>query len=232
MPGGKPGPALDARALVRQVETQYMGKTSRARSRMRVVSDWDRTLVMDMWGEGRDKFLAVIRLPKKERGIATLKIEDDVWNYLPKIDRLMKVPSSLMGDNWMGSHLTNDDLVKENKVEELFDLSVEAVEGSSVTILAAPKPDAAVVWGRILYRIDLDKRVPTKLDYFDEDGEMVRSITFDRLERVAGKWIPMRMVVLPVEEPDEYTEIVYEKLELDVPLKKGLFSLRSLRRRR
>jgi len=229
----KPKPAIDAKALILKVETAHRGKTSHAVARMHVVTGfWERKLTMEMWGEGRERFFAVIRAPKKERGTATLKRDDEMWNYLPKIDRLIKVPASLMGDSWMGSHITNDDLVKEDKIEELFDLTVTKVKGSTVTVLCVPKPDAAVVWDKIIYRIDSERLIALNVDYYDEDGEKVRTMVFDRARKIAGRWVPLRMKVIPIDDPGEYTEIIYDKLELDIPLKKGLFSIRALRRRK
>ena len=223
---------LDAQELIRRVETQYMGKTSRATMRMNIITDaWTRELTMEAWSEGRDKFLAKILSPKKEQGTATLKIGDEMWNFLPKIDRLMKIPSSLMGDRWMGSHLTNDDLIKENKIDELYTFEVEKIEDSIATIICTPKPDAPIVWDRVIYRVDLTKTVPVSVDYYDEDGELVRTSTFDMVEEISGRWIPKRMRIQPVEEPDEMTELTYEELEFDVTLPENLFSVRSLRRR-
>lgn len=223
---------LNAQEIVRQIETQYQGETSHTIMIMNVVTEaWSRKLRMEAWSEGRDKFLATILSPKKEAGTATLKINDDMWNYLPRIDRLMKIPSSLMGDSWMGSHLTNDDLVKENKIDELYTLEIERIEGQVVTISCTPKPDAAIVWGRVVYQADMAKKIPITIDYYDEDGELVRTMSFDRVERISGRWIPLRMSVRPVEEPDEKTELVYESLEFDVTLPKDLFSVQSLRRR-
>ncbi|MFH2203406.1 MAG: outer membrane lipoprotein-sorting protein [Elusimicrobiota bacterium] len=223
---------LDAKALIKDIETAARGKTSHAVAAMRIKTEyWERELKMEMWGEGREKFLAVIREPKKERGTATLKRDDEVWNFLPKIDRLIKVPSSLMGDSWMGSHITNDDLVKEDKIEELFDLEIVSHEGSIVVIGATPKPDAAVVWGRIVYRADLERRVALSVDYFDEDGAKIRTMVFDKVEKIAGRFVPLRMRIQPVEDEGEFTEIVYDTLQLDVPLKAGLFSVRSLRKK-
>jgi len=222
---------LDAQELIRLVETQYQGNTSYAMMHMKVVADWgERELSMDTWSEGRDKFLAKILTPKKEQGIATLKIGDEMWNYLPKIDRLIKIPSSLMGDNWMGSHLTNDDLVKENKIDELYTFEFETVEDSTATIICTPKPDAAIVWDKVIYRVDIDKKIPIDIKYYDEDNEMVRTMLFDRVEKVSGRWIPLRMVVQPIEEPDEMTVLTYDNLEFDIKLPKGLFSIQSLRR--
>ncbi len=223
---------LDAQALVRKVETQYMGITSHAIARMIIKTEsWSRELKMEFWSEGRDKFLAKILSPKKEQGTATLKIDEEIWNYLPKIDRLMKIPSSLMGDRWMGSHLTNDDLIKENKIDELYNFEIKKAWGDTVVIIGIPKLNAAVVWGKIEYRVNLEKMVPDFVRYFDEDDVLVRTMKFDRIEKVSGRWIPLRMVILPEELPGEKTEMVYEKLEFDIQLEKDRFSLSSLRRR-
>ena len=223
---------LDVKALVRKVETQYQGEYSHSTATMTVVTEhWTRELVMEMWSEGRDKFIATILSPKKEQGTSTLKIDEDMWNYLPKIDRLIKIPSSLMGDSWMGSHFTNDDLVKENKIDELYNLSLNKHEGNIVIVDCLPKPDAAVVWGRIEYTVDLEKLIPIEVRYFDEDGELVRTMTFDQVERVSGRWLPLHMVILPVEKPDERTELVYDNIEFDIVLEGDRFSLRSLRGR-
>lgn len=221
----------DPQSLIRQVETQYQSKTSHAVFRMKVVTrSWTREMTLEAWSEGRDKMLSKILTPKKDAGTATLKVGDSMWNYLPKIDRLMKIPSSLMGDRWMGSHLTNDDLVKEQKVDELYTFKVASESAKEATIVATPKPDAAVVWGSISYRIDLARQVPLDIRYFDEDGELVRTITFDQVQTIDGRTLPMRMRYVPADEPGEYTEMVYESIRFDRPLPKDLFSVRSLRR--
>jgi len=224
--------SIDAQALVKKVETQYIGLTSHAITRMIINTEsWSRELTMEFWSKGRDIFLAKILSPKKEMGTATLKIDEEIWNYLPKIDRLMKIPSSLMGDRWMGSHLTNDDLIKENKIDELYNFEIKKAVSDTVVIIGIPKPDAAVVWGKIEYQVNLDKMVPDFVRYFDEDEVLMRTMTFDRVEKVSGRWVPLRMVILPEEFPDEKTEMIYEKLEFDIELEKDRFSLSSLRRK-
>ncbi len=223
--------ATDAKALIRGAETQYQGRTSHAVFKMKVVTaNWTRELTLESWSQGREKMLSKILSPKKDAGTATLKVGDEMWNYMPKIDRLMKIPSSLMGDKWMGSHLTNDDLVKENKVDEEYTFKVERETASEATIVATPKADAAVVWGRIVYVFDLVRQIPRAVKYFDEDGELVRTLVFEDIRKVAGRSVPMRIRFVPVDPPGEYTELVYEKLEFDRPQPEGLFSVRHLRR--
>ncbi|HKI51996.1 MAG TPA: outer membrane lipoprotein-sorting protein, partial [Geothermobacteraceae bacterium] len=108
-----PAQALDLRQLIRETEDQHMGRSSVAEMTMAVSTEhWQRTTRMEAWSLGRDYFLVRILEPAKEKGVATLKIDQEVWNYLPKVDRTIKVPPSMMGGSWMGSHITNNDLVK------------------------------------------------------------------------------------------------------------------------
>jgi len=220
----------DVRALIRKVETQYQGNTSHAIVRMQIVTEsWSREIVMEIWSKGRDMFLARILSPKKDEGVASLKIGEEMWNYLPNIDRLVKIPSSMMGESWMGSNLTNDDLVKENRIDMLYNFSMDN-KGEEVEITAIPKPEAPVVWGKLVYRLRLNKLIPLYVDYFDEDNRLARKITFDRVKDISGRSVPLHMVVQPVDKPREMTELTYTKLEFDVKLPDNFFSIRSLRR--
>lgn len=232
--GPSSGPATtdDLRALIKKVETQHRGSSSHGKTRMNIVTkDWSRTLTMETWTEGRDRFLVQILEPAKERGTSTLKVQSDIWNYFPKIDRLIKIPSSLMGDKWMGSHFTNDDLVKEDKIDELYDLTEQRRDEKTVVILAVPKPDAAVVWGKLEYSIDREKEVPIFIDYFDEAGKKVRTVSFDRVDMVCNRWVARRIKVQPLDTPSESTEMNFDSLEFDLKLSGNLFSLQSLRKR-
>ena len=227
-----PNTSMDLVDYVRRSETQYLAKTSYAMIEMKIErSTWNRRMVMKNWGEGRDKFLARIVEPLKERGTSTLKLKDNIWNYLPKIDRIMKVPSSLMGDSWMGSHFTNDDLVKGNKIDQMYNFSLLKESPKIIFIKALPKEDAATVWGNIIYKIERARKVAKTVEYFDEDSELVRTISFHDIKELDGRHIPMRMIVTPKDEPNESTIISYKELSFDKPLPKGLFSVRNLKRK-
>ena len=226
-----PAPDEDLKALIKTIETQHRGETSKGRTRMNIsTQNWKRSMVMETSSEGREKFLARITEPAKERGTCTLKVQNDIWNYFPKIDRLVKIPSSLMGDKWMGSHFTNDDLVKNDLVDEMYDLAKVSEDGRIIVILAVPKPNAAVVWGKLLYTIDRERKIPLSVDYFDEEGVKVRTMTFDQPEKIGQRWVCKRMKVSPLETPEEFTEVLFETLEFDIKLPGNLFSVQSLRK--
>lgn len=223
---------ISAVELVKKVETQYQGKTSHGRMKMSIKNrNWSRTLVIESWSEGRDKLLTKILSPAKERGTCTLKVDDDIWNYISRIDRLIKIPSSLMGDSWMGSHFTNDDLVKENKIDELYQLEITDRTDKEIVITCIPNPDAAVVWGKIIYTVDPEKLIPVSVKYFDETDVLVRTLEFSQVQKIDERWLPMKMRIQPIEKPDEYTEMLYEKIDFGVDLAPDLFSIKSLRNR-
>jgi hypothetical protein len=224
--------ALDVEALVRQVEQQYMGASSRAQTTMLVkTSHWERSLEMEAWSLDRDYFLVRIIEPAKERDVATLKRFREVWNYLPKVDRVIKVPPSMMGGSWMGSHITNDDLVKANHIEKDYNLRLVEETDTYFLVECLPKADAAVVWGKIVYRISKTPQVPEQIDYYDEEMVRVREIHFDDVQQIGDRIVPMRLTVLPLEKPDEQTILHYKELVFDLPLDENYFSLRNLKKR-
>lgn len=231
MVSARPAFALDVEALIRQVEQQYMGASSRTLSSMQVkTSHWDRSLEMEAWSLDRDYFLVRIIEPAKERGVATLKRYREVWNYLPKVDRVIKVPPSMMGGSWMGSHITNDDLVKANHIEQDYNLRLIEESETGFIVECLPKKDAAVVWGKIIYKINKTPQVPDQIDYYDEEMVRVREIHFDDVQQIGDRIVPMRLTVLPLEKPDERTILQYRELVFDVPIDETYFSLRNLKK--
>lgn len=229
LPG--PGLALDLGALIRDVEQQYHGTSSRALTTMQVRTEhWERTLEMEAWSLGRDYFLVRILEPAKERGVATLKRDREVWNYLPKVDRTIKVPPSMMGGSWMGSHITNDDLVKASHVDEDYTFRLLEEGADHWLIECLPKPDAAVVWGKIVYRLRKQPRVPEQVDYYDEEQRKVRELRFADVRRINDRTVPLRLTVVPLDKPGEMTVLHYRDLAFGVPLDQGYFNLRSLQK--
>jgi outer membrane lipoprotein-sorting protein len=229
--------AMEVSALIQHIDRLWRGDTSHATMSMTVKTRrYERNMTMEAWSRGKDYSLVLIREPVKDRGIATLKVEQNIWNYLPKINRVTKVPSSMMSGSWMGSHFTNDDLVKESTFEDDYDSTISFEgerEGRIIyEMTAVPKPDAAVVWGKVVMLIEQQTLAPFKALYYDEEGVLVRTLTFDRPQQIAGRTIPMRMSLQPEDKPNESTVILYHDIEFDVPLEESFFSLQSLKRRR
>ena len=234
-----PAPAQNAdgptaRELLDGTDDMHRGASSHATVTMNVSTRrWTRSLTMESWSEGEDRSLIVVRAPAKEAGMATLMVDDHIWNYLPKVDRTMRLPASLMGGSWMGSHFTNDDLVKDSRMTD--DYTYELTERpradgtGQYAIECVPKPDAPVVWGKVVVRLSVDE-VPTEITYWDEKGRRRRTLTFSGYREVDGRLVASAMRLVPAAKPGEYTEILYDEIEFDVALPRETFTVQGLKR--
>ncbi len=226
-----------ARDIIDRVDRIMRGESSYGVATMEVVTEnWERSMTMEVWSLGTEYSLIRITAPNKEAGTATLKAGDDIWNYLPRVDRSIKIPASLMMGAWMGSHFTNDDLVKESRLIEDYDIEIQFEgerDGADVwEFVLTPKPEAAVVWGRITYEVRKDDLMPTWARYYDEDDTLVRTMTFSDYRVMGGRLVPAAMDMLPEDKPGERTSVRYSEIEFDIEIDESFFSLRSLRSRR
>jgi outer membrane lipoprotein-sorting protein len=223
-------------ALLKSVDDLWRGESSYARMTMKVKTErYERSITIQAWSKGAEKSLIRIEKPKKEKGIATLKSDRNIYTYLPKTDRTIKLSSGMMGGSWMGSHFTNDDLVAEARLSEDFNITIsyEGKRGGQeiIELTLIPKEDAAIVWGKLVSVVDKKSLNPIRQEYYDEDMELARTMTYHDIKKLGGRMVPVRMRLIPQDEPDEYTEMIYEVLELDVDLKDSFFSLSRLKRR-
>ena len=224
-------PTLDE--LLTAVDNTSRGASSTATLTMHVKNaHYERTMTMDIATQGTERTLIRITAPAKEAGVSTLKVGDKIWNYLPKVDRTMKIPSGMMGGSWMGSHFTNDDLVKESRYSEDFTGQITespATGADHYTVTLTPKPDAPVVWGSITLTIS-PEQTPQAVAYYDEDGALIRTMSFHDVQPVDGVLTPMRIRLTPADEPGEFTELTYSDLHYNVALPKSTFTLQALKR--
>jgi len=177
-----------------------------------VTEHWSRQLTMEIWSLGTDFSLIRVTSPAKEAGTSTLMAENDIWNYLPKVDRTIKIPSSMMGGSWMGSHFTNDDLVKESRLVDDYTIAI-SFDGQRGGVRVwelrlMPKPEAAVVWGHIEYRVRQNDFMPLQAAYYGEDKKLARTLFFNEFKNMGGRLVPALMTIQPEDKPSERTTVV------------------------
>ena len=229
---------IDARArkILEEVDDLWRSSSSSATITMQVqTKHYTRTVTMESWSKGKEKSLVRILTPLKEKGTATLKSENNIYTYLPKTDRTIRLTSSMMMGSWMGSHFTNDDLVKESRLSDDYDPKI-TFEGNRkgadvIEFTLIPKPDAPVVWGKITTIVYAKDNIPIMTEYYDEDMVLARTMSFTDIQLMGGRKIPAKLRVVPTDKPDEYTEIIYNKIKFDINLKDSFFSLIRLRRK-
>ncbi|NVB38645.1 outer membrane lipoprotein-sorting protein [Pseudenhygromyxa sp. WMMC2535] len=233
-PPPEPGDPEFPRYLLDQVDDVHRGRSSHADMTMKVKTEhWERSMKLESWSLGEDYSLIRILEPKKERGTATLKSKGDLFTYLSKTGRTIKISGASMGGSWMGSHFTNDDLIKDSRLADDFDYKLEegpTIEGEATwAVVLMPKPSAVVVWGRIDVMVRKSDRMPAAELFYDEDQKPVRKLEFSGYRTQGARIVPSRMRMTPLDKSGEYTEVSYEKLEFDIDLKPEFFSVQQLK---
>jgi hypothetical protein len=226
-------PDKEAERIVKKIDSLYRSDASEALVEMEIVTPhWKRTLKMRAWSAGLDKTFIRILEPLKEAGISTLRIGQEMWNYLPKIDKIMKIPPSMMMSSWMGSDFTNDDLVKEFTFIDSYHFEMtkpEAPEPGLLYVKCIPKEGLPIVWGSIVIAVRQDNDLPVWERYYDEKGNLMRDVTYREPKTFGNRRIPSVMELVPKTKEGQKTILRYLEAQFDVKLDPEIFSLRNLR---
>ena len=222
--------------IIAMVDQLYRRDTSYSKVQMTIVTPhWERRLEMEMWTEGMDKSFIHITAPRKEAGLSTLRIDREMWNYFPRIDKVMKVPPSMMMSSWMGSDFTNDDLVKESSMLEDYGAEFAEPEGAEAGfyyIALTPREHTPSVWARIEVVVRKEDLIPQRQVFFDEKGDKVRVMEFREVTRFGELNLPAVVEMVPLRKEGHRTIFRYVEARFDEVLDGGVFTLRNLRRRR
>lgn len=224
-----------AKEIIKKGETILRGKTTQALMMMTIRRpDYTRVLKMRSWTVGNGRALVEILDPPKERGVASLRVDGSMWNYLPKVDQVVRVPTSLMLQSWMGSDFTNDDLMKSSSLARDYrhkKIKQQTIRGQkTVLIECSPLPEAPVVWGRVHYWARTKDWLPVQQKFFDEDGKWARTLSFDGFQQMDDRIVPTRVRVETAEDRKSRTEVRYAKVLYDRAIDSALFSKGQLRR--
>lgn len=227
--------AQTAEEIVRQAYEKMEGESSRAEITMKIVRpNWDRSVTMKSWSLGEDYSLILITAPARDEGTSFLMRNNEIWNWLPDVNRTIKMPPSMMSQSWMGSDFSNNDLVRESSVITDYTYSLledETVDGyDCYKIEMIPKPDAPIVWARVVSFISKDEYLNLRVEYYDEDDEMVRVMTGSEVQQLGGRLLPTRMEMIPVEDEGNRTIITYQDIEFDIDISERFFSIQNMKR--
>jgi len=218
------------------IDDLWRSTASTAKLQMVVQTEhYTRTMIMESWTKGKEKSLVRIISPLKEKGTVSLKNDNTMYTYLPKTDRVIRLTSGMMMGSWMGSHFTNDDLVRESRLSDDYDPAV-TFEGKGengqdiVEFELMPKPEAPVVWGKIVIVVRAVDYLPIISRYYDEDMVLARSLNFLDIREMGGRLLPAVLHMVPADKPGEFTELTYLEIDFDITLQDSVFSLMQLRR--
>ena len=225
----------DAKEIVKKADDKMQGLSNYTVMTIQIIRpSWERTMKMRSWSKGNDYSLIIIDEPVKDKGTVFLKREKEIWNWLPSIDKSIKLPPSMMMQNWMGTDFTNDDLVKQSSVVNDYnhkligDSTIQKYNCYKIEML--PKEDAAVVWGKIIIFIDKKEFMQMRVEYYDEDGYLINLMNFYNVKEMDGRLIPTRMEMVPAESPDKKTVMIFDSIEFDISIDDNFFTTQNMKR--
>jgi outer membrane lipoprotein-sorting protein len=223
----------DAAEIVRGAINHWRGTTSYTEMTMVIHRpDWERSMSMRAWTEGEKRSLVRVTEPRKDRGNGTLMDDNSMWSFSPKINRVIKIPSSMMSQSWMGSDFSNKDISRADDIIDQYHhtlLGTAEVDGHVVyEIQSVPHEEAAVVWGREVLRIR-DDHVLVEQRYYDQDDVLVKSLQSLDIGEMGGRTVAIRQRMGKVESPDEWTEVQLDAVDYEIELSSNIFTLSNLR---
>lgn len=227
--------AQTAREIIQKADEKMRGSTS-AITEMTITivrPKWQREMTLKTWSKGEELSLTLIKSPAKEKGITFLKRHKEIWNWMPSIERTIKLPPSMMMQSWMGTDFTNDDLVRESST--LNDYNQKLVGDSTILgrkcwkLQLDPKPDAPVVWGKLIVFIDQKDYIQLRSEMYDEDGALVNVMNSMDIRELGGKTLAAKMEMVPVETPGNKTIMQVTAIEFDRPITDEFFSTSNMK---
>lgn len=224
--------AVDPQQIVREAINHWRGAASASEMSMTIHrADWERSMTFQSWTQGLDASLVRVIAPQKDLGNGTLTVDNSMWSYSPKVNRVIKVPSSMMSQSWMGSDFSNKDVARADDIVELYThtlLETRVQDGWRVYVIEAlPLEAAAVVWGREVLHIREDL-ILLEQRYYDQDGVLVKKLEALEIGPMGGRTLALRQRMSNAANPDEWTEMQMRSINYDVQLDRGLFTLASL----
>ncbi len=228
--------AQDATEIIRKADDKWSGEiSSQSQMTMTIIRpSWERTIEFKSWSKGRDMAMTLITAPARERGQAFLKRNKEMWNWMPSIERMVKLPPSMMADGWMGSDYTNDDILNESSMVTDYTHTLmrsEKIDGADCWVIELiPHEDAAVVWGKIIKWIDKKEYIQYRSEYFDEEDFLIKTEIASEIKTMDGRVIPTIIEVIPAEKRNQKTVITLKDIKFNIPIEDSFFSQQNMRR--
>lgn len=218
--------------IVKKMDALYRSDSSYSSIEMKIeTKHFKRTLNMKVWTEGLDKTFVRIVSPKKDKGVSTLRIKTEMWNYLPKTNKTIKIPPSMMMSSWMGSDFTNDDLAKEFTFTKDYTFKTQKEDSENIYIECIPREDLPVVWNKIVIAVEKKELLPVYYKYYDDKDMLIRTMEFSDIKMFGKVKLPAVMTIFSEKKKENRTSLIYKELKLNNKNSEGIFSLRNLRKK-
>lgn len=221
--------AVTPDAIIKKVEHNIQSDSGYSRITMSVTTArGERTMKMESWNRGHEKSFIKVLYPKQDRGITFLKVDTTMWQYVPKIEKTIKIPSSMMMQSWMGSDFTNDDMAKESSIVDDYNAQLTSEDAKKYVLTLLPKEDAAVVWGKIVMEVEKEHYIPLRAIYYNEEGVQQRILTYSDVKVYGDRYLPTVMTLVPQDKKSNKTVVIMEEVDFNAVIEDSRFTKNAL----
>lgn len=226
--------AQNAKEIVKLADQKMRGSTMQAEISIKTIRPtWSREMQCKIWMKGNQLSMIMITSPAKDKGIVFLKKKKEVWNWIPALERTIKLPPSMMSQSWMGTDFTNDDLVKESSIIEDYKHSIAGdtiyQKRNCYIIEMIPKPETAVVWSKVIIFIDKKDFLELHSLFFDDDGQLINTMNSYDIKQMHDRIIPTRFEMIPADKNGQKTEMIYKNIQYNKPIDDAFFSTNKIK---
>jgi hypothetical protein len=226
--------AQTAKSIVQKADEKMRGSTSQVELTIKTIRPgWTRSMDVKAWMKGSDYSMILIQSPAKDKGIVFLKRKKEVWNWMPALERTIKLPPSMMSQSWMGTDFTNDDLVKESSIVNDYNHSIigdTIIDNRNCYVIQMiPKPEAAVVWSKLIVCIDKKDFLELHTRFYDEDVKLINMMSAYDVKIMDGRLIPTRFEMIPMDKKNQKTEMIYRTAKYNRPIEDGFFTAERMK---
>lgn len=226
--------AESAGEIVTRADLKMRGQSSYTEMTMQIVRPaWTRSMSMKAWTKDQDYSLVLVTAPAREKGSCSLKRFKEMWNWVPNIERIIKIAPSMLGQSWMGSDFTNDDLINQSSIVVDYThklIKEEEFDGAPCWVIeATPKPNAPVVWSKQVIWISKEEYNMRKVEYYDEFEDLINTMSTFDVKTLGGRRIPARQEMQPADKPDQKTVLLLHKAQFDFDIPTDFFSQQNMR---
>lgn len=226
--------AQDALSIVKKADEHMRGSSTVVELSIKTIRPtWSRAMDIKAWMKGTDYAMILVQAPAKDKGIVFLKRKKEVWNWMPVLERNIKLPPSMMSQSWMGTDFTNDDLVKESSIVTDYTHRITGdtlIAGRNCYMIEmTPKPEAPVVWSRLLVCIDKKDFLELHTRFYDEDGQLINTMNAYEIKLMDGRLIPTRFEMIPSDKKNQKTEMIYKSIRYNEPIPESFFTTERMR---
>lgn len=227
--------AQSAASIIQKADDKMRGNSSTSEMTIKIVRPtWSREMKMKSWSLGTEYSMSIVLAPAKDKGTVFLKRKRELWNWVPSIERTIKMPPSMLAQSWMGSDLTNDDLVKETSNKDDFNSKIvgeETLAGRKCwKIEMKPKPNAAVVWGKVMAWVDQKDYIYMKTEFYDEDDYLVNTMLSSDIKNLGGRTLAAKTEVIPADHPGNKTIMLMDKVDFNANNPESFFTVQNMRK--